>query len=264
MSIFSLRVKKISSGRVKKYPGQRLAGLALIYSGSKVASGRVKAHLYVQPQAPYFLLLFNNQNVSLNDFSFYETFYSSSDHRENEGTARFGDVSSPNVTYVYQQTFFPSGVMQQVTQNFFNFFVSTMFWLSYVPFYERLAPVFAPNHDEESESTPFSLNDSPDFNATNIYEQTYSPDGIGIQLLQNFFNWFTSTIFWLTLLPFYGRVYAMFLPQFTRGIGTARDLLDYEDFPDCDNLSLVQTIASGLRLMADHGESIQRYNNSFL
>jgi hypothetical protein len=27
----------------------------------------------------------------------------------------------------------PDGVMQLIIQNFFNFFVSTMFWLAYIP-----------------------------------------------------------------------------------------------------------------------------------
>jgi hypothetical protein len=201
-----------------------------------------------------------NVNYDFSDCSFYDTFYSTPDQSEHEGTARFGDVNPINITYVYEQDFFPSGVMQQVTQNFFNFFVSTMFWLSYVPFYERLLPIFAPNHEEETDSRPFSFNDSPDFNVTNIYEQTYSPDAIAIQLIQNCFNWFTSTIFWLTILPFYSRMYAMFLPMFTRGIDTQRGMNDYnlDDFSDCDNLSLVQTIASGLRLMAEQGEKVQR------
>ena len=47
--------------------------------------------------------------------------------------------------------------------------------------------------------------DVPDFQVTFINEQTFSPDGIANQLLQNFFNWFCPTVFWFTILPFYNQ-----------------------------------------------------------
>jgi hypothetical protein len=37
-----------------------------------------------------------------------------------------------------------------MVQNYFDFFANTLFWLSYIPFYERLFPVFAVNNEEES------------------------------------------------------------------------------------------------------------------
>ena len=44
------------------------------------------------------------------------------------------------------------GVMIQLVQNFFIFFSDTMFWLTYVPFYERLFPVFVTNQTQEESS----------------------------------------------------------------------------------------------------------------
>jgi len=67
-----------------------------------------------------------------------------------EGEARFGDPWFFNMTTVYQTTFSPEGIMIQMTQNFFNFFVSTMFWLSFLPFYERLFPIFDMDHNNET------------------------------------------------------------------------------------------------------------------
>ena len=51
----------------------------------------------------------------------------------------------------------------------------------------------------------FMFADVPDFQVDFINEQTFSPDGIANQLLQNFFNWFCPTVFWFTILPFYQR-----------------------------------------------------------
>ena len=67
-----------------------------------------------------------------------------------EGEARFGDPWVFNMTTVYQTTFSPEGIMIQMTQNFFNFLVSTMFWLSFLPFYERLFPIFDMEHNNET------------------------------------------------------------------------------------------------------------------
>lgn len=172
-----------------------------------------------------------------------------------DDSARFGDVPAINVTFIYQQVFFPSGIMQQITQNFFNFLVSTFFWLSYIPFYERLYPVFSPSK-EPSSGDNLGLNDVPAFNVTNTYEQTYSPDGVAIQLVQNFFNWFTSTVFWLSFLPFNVRLYSMFLPMFTRGLESLRDLGE-DGMNNCDGLSLIQTMASSFRWAADFGDRIR-------
>jgi hypothetical protein len=54
--------------------------------------------------------------------------------------------------------------------------------------------------------------DIPDFNVNIIYYTVYSPNGIAVQLLQNFFVWLTSSLFWLYFTPFYTRW--KFLPSF--------------------------------------------------
>jgi hypothetical protein len=70
----------------------------------------------------------------------------------------FGDPWSFNMTTVYVTTFSPEGVMIQMVQNFINFFVSTMFWLAYIPFYERLFPVF-----DDSNTTRDTIDNKNDF-----------------------------------------------------------------------------------------------------
>ena len=146
----------------------------------------------------------------------------------------FGDVPFFNVTEIYQTTFSPEGVLIQEVQNFFNFFISSMFWLTYVPFYERLFPIFDTEGDTEGTETatlaPQTRRDDEDevkygelayggqprfadtaqFNTTFIYYGTFSPTGVAIQLLQNFFNWFSTTVFWLSYTPFYNRLHPIF------------------------------------------------------
>lgn len=65
--------------------------------------------------------------------------------------ARFGDPYVFNMTAVYYGSFSPDEVAVQLVQNFLVFFVSTMFWLSYIPFYERLFPVFVNKNVTEVE-----------------------------------------------------------------------------------------------------------------
>jgi hypothetical protein len=36
----------------------------------------------------------------------------------------------------------------QLLQNFFNWFSTTMFWLAYTPFYNRMLPIFAPANNQ--------------------------------------------------------------------------------------------------------------------
>ena len=55
-----------------------------------------------------------------------------------------------------------------------------------------------------------SFVDVPDFNVTAIYEFTFSPDGISVQLIQGFFVWLTSSLFWIYSTPFFGRLAPIF------------------------------------------------------
>ena len=70
--------------------------------------------------------------------------------------------------------------MTQMVQNFFNFFNPAMFWLTFLPFFHRLGPIFAANATTPSPET-FRSADVPDFNVANIYFDTFSPDGIAVQ-----------------------------------------------------------------------------------
>ena len=171
----------------------------------------------------------------------------------------FGDIPIFNATNVYQSTFSPEGVLNQMVQNFFNFFSNTMFWLSYIPVYEKFRPLFETEDsnvtdetdesnvtDEPAESNvteePAEINasdetyilneeagtdetnslneeagtarfaDVPQFNTSYIYFNVYSPTGVAIQLVQNFFNWVTSTSYWLAYTPFYERMLPLFSP----------------------------------------------------
>jgi hypothetical protein len=47
------------------------------------------------------------------------------------------------------------GMMIQMVQNMFDFFANTMFWLAYVPFYERLFPVFSTETPEVTSRNEF-------------------------------------------------------------------------------------------------------------
>lgn len=122
----------------------------------------------------------------------------------------FGDVPQFNVTDIYDSTFVPEGIAQLLIQNFFNFFVNTMFWLTYLPLSERIDPIFDP---ENLNATLDSFVPVPQFNVSNIYIQTFEPDWIGVQLLQNFFNWFTSTVMFFPFLLFYDRLTPVFAPE---------------------------------------------------
>ena len=64
----------------------------------------------------------------------------------------FGDPWTVTVTHTYFDTFSPDGVMIQMVQNFFTWFASPIFWLTYIPFYERFFPVFVENITEPQTS----------------------------------------------------------------------------------------------------------------
>ena len=97
--------------------------------------------------------------------------------------------------------------MVLLVQNFLNFFVNTFFWLTYIPFYERITPIFVPNktetvtndagdarmsadvygfkrEKETASQAPKEAADVPAFNVTSIYYNTFSPEAIATQLLQ--------------------------------------------------------------------------------
>ena len=192
------------------------------------------------------------------------------------GQAFFADVPQFNVTFIYYGVYSPTGVAIQLVQNFFNWFSTTMFWLSYTPFYTRLVPLFAPANQRSIESifnpvpyfkyflfyrqeeveetkddmlwqktdvterkrgvvttvkSPFlfvehlktffygeellnegeaRFGDPWIFNMTTVYQTTFSPEGIMNQMVQNFFNFFAGTMFWLSYLPFYERLFPIF------------------------------------------------------
>ena len=164
-----------------------------------------------------------------------------------------------------------------MVQNFFNFFISSMFWLTYIPVYERLFPIFDTteadalesqlstnidqrndddddvkvndydndknnrhhetfhfhNYEFSQDNDYYKMSEDPQsndisheyflsrqprtadvaqFNVTFIYYGVYSPSGVAIQLVQNFFNWFSTTMFWLSYTPFYKRLLPIFAP----------------------------------------------------
>ena len=103
--------------------------------------------------------------------------------RSEEEPRLFGDVPSYNITNIYQSVLSADGIMQLQIQNFFNFFTSTMFWLSYIPLYDRLYPIFNENNYQDA-FQKFGFSDVPNFNVTTIYEETYLSDTVAIQLLQ--------------------------------------------------------------------------------
>ena len=127
-----------------------------------------------------------------------------------------------------------------------------MFWLSYLPLYERLYPVF-----DESKYTDafqkFGFADVPNFNVTTIYEETYLSDTIAIQLLQNFFNWFTATVVWFPFMVMYDRLYPIFSPE-----NNQRRFEDSSIESDEALVRLAEILALLLRLFASLSEGVQR------
>ena len=87
----------------------------------------------------------------IKDLKFF--FYGEEDFRESD--ARFGDIVTVNVTHAYSDAISPDGVMIQMTQNFFTWVASPLFWLVYIPFYERLYPIFGV---QESNVTTTTVN----------------------------------------------------------------------------------------------------------
>ena len=94
-----------------------------------------------------------------NEFSRYNNFYKLSEEPQLNDVSndflhsrqpRTADVAQFNVTFIYYGVYSPSGVAIQLVQNFFNWFSTTMFWLSYTPFYNRMLPIFSPANNQRS------------------------------------------------------------------------------------------------------------------
>ena len=49
----------------------------------------------------------------------------------------FADVPDFDVEFTYEEVYSPDGIANQLLQNFFNWFCPTVFWFSFLPFYER-------------------------------------------------------------------------------------------------------------------------------
>jgi hypothetical protein len=113
------------------------------------------------------------KNHGTSDQSYYQSDGSNSDPRF------VGDVPKYNVTYIYQNSLAPDPFFVLQIQNFINFFISTMFWLAFIPFHERLLPIFEPN-EEGVGSIGFV--DVPDFQVKQIYLGAFAPDTIAVQV----------------------------------------------------------------------------------
>ena len=59
--------------------------------------------------------------------------------------------------------------MVQLVQNFFNFTANTFFWLSYIPFYHRLFPVF----DTNGNNSTFNNSSGKSNNTRDQYYKTF-------------------------------------------------------------------------------------------
>jgi hypothetical protein len=60
-----------------------------------------------------------------------------------------------------------------------------MFWLSFIPFEQRLLPVFLTNGTGSETGSRTGFEDVvgvPDFNVTNIYLGAFSPESIAVQV----------------------------------------------------------------------------------
>ena len=173
------------------------------------------------------------------------------DNPEQDEPRFLADVPTYNVTQIYSSVISADGVMQFQIQNFFNFFTSTMFWLSFIPLYERLFPIFVEKENSTSPSDKFGFADVPNFNVTTIYEETYLPDTIAIQLLQNFFNWFTGTVVWFPLMVLYDRLFPIFSP--------ANNQRSLDDGDPCSDalILLSDRLVMFLRVFADFSDEIQ-------
>jgi hypothetical protein len=137
-------------------------------------SGQSKSKIYFKHFQLFFfsfLLLIKNQETS--DKSNFLSDGSSGDPRF------VGDVPKYNVTYIYQNSLAPDPFFVLQIQNFINFFISTMFWLAFIPFHERLLPIFEPNKDGVGS---IGFVDVPDFQVKQIYLGAFAPDTIAVQV----------------------------------------------------------------------------------
>ena len=82
---------------------------------------------------------------------------------------QFADVPDFDTEFIYEEVYSPDGIANQLLQNFFNWFCPTIFWFTFLPFYNRLSPIFAPANNQRQ------FADAPTFNVTEIYQTTFSP-----------------------------------------------------------------------------------------
>ena len=123
-------------------------------------------------------------------------------------TDSFLEVPDFDVNYVYVTAYSPNAVGTQLLQNFFNWFTTSVFWITFLSFYKRIYPVFFPQNVRSDKAKIFG--DILSVNATDVYELAFFPEPVVTQMVQNFFNFFNSSMFWLLFIPFYER----FLPIF--------------------------------------------------
>ena len=90
---------------------------------------------------------------------------------------QFADVPDFDTEFIYEEVYSPDGIANQLLQNFFNWFCPTVFWFTFLPFYNRLAPIFAPANNQRQ------FADAPTFNVTEIYQTTFSP---GVNFINQF------------------------------------------------------------------------------
>ena len=86
-----------------------------------------------------------------------------------------------------------------------------MFWLAYIPLYERLMPIFEKGNSSITGPNSSSFfPDVPNIDVKSVYQKTFSGDGIAVLVLQNFFNWFTGTVVWFPFMAVYNRLAPIF------------------------------------------------------
>ena len=120
---------------------------------------------------------------------------------EEEGEPRFGfgDVWTVNVTHSYSDAFSPDGVAIQMVQNFFTWFAGPVFWLAYIPLYERFLPLFVVQNTSERDGENESRSLSHTFYLIGLSGNLQEPDlhftqeitfGRFAQMLRSFASFF--------------------------------------------------------------------------